>query len=222
MTTKANLAAAVVLVIIVGSIVLSVVSVIRELSSHPVNSVDTVTKFAGTIAVVGGWLIWMCTKRLREPHLTIEAKDHVREDGFSVLQIFVKNEAVDGILARVLLLAIARDNRPVAENCRFTVDVSGLDGSARFTGMPGRWNDAPEPLVPYSPSLQQSEEPRRRRRYGRHILGIPSMAHSVDKTLFDLFPGDEESGAGIFIKRNGESNAMALTLGATFGRVPAG
>ena len=216
MSSKANLAGAVVLAIIVGSLALSAMSSIREVSSHPVNWVDTVAKFAGIVAVVGGWLLWIGTKRLREPHLVIEAKDHVREDGFSVLQIFVKNEAVDGFLAGVLLLAIARDNRPVAENCRFTVDVSGLDRSERYAGMPGRWNDAPEPLVPYIPRLKQSNEPMKRWGYGRHILGIPSMAHSVDKTLIDLFPGEEEAGAGIFIKHSCESKCYGFNTGSYF------
>ncbi|MCY3957972.1 MAG: hypothetical protein OXG65_06730 [Chloroflexi bacterium] len=116
----------------------------------------------------------------------------------------------------MILSIIGRDERPVAEQCRFTVDVKRKDGETVFEGMPGRWNDAPEPLVPFSRSLRYTASPRRRRKYNRKIRGIPSIAHAVDKTFLDLFPGDAKVGAGIFIKRTGDSACYGFNTGSYF------
>ena len=168
------------------------------------------------ILVLLGLLAWRFSRRLRQPHLVIEAKGHSRKKSVTILRIFVKNSPVTGRPKRALLTAIGRDDRPVAEQCRFTVDVRRNDGEEIIRGMPGRWNDAPEPLVPYIPSLKYPSKPMRRQKYNRKIRGIPSMAHAVDKTLLDLFPGDDDAGAGIFIKRKGEARCYGFNTGSYF------
>ena len=171
-----------------------------------------------TLIVLFGFIVWRFSRRLREPELVIQSEGHSRKKSAAILHIFVGNRCVTGKLNRWTLSIIGRDERPAAEQCRFTVDVTRKDGETVFKGMPGRWNDEPEPLVPFSHSLKYTASPRRRRKYNRKIRGIPSIAHAVDKTVLDLYPGDADAGAGIFIKRTGDSACYGFNTGSYFWR----
>ena len=163
-----------------------------------------------------GFMSWRLSRSLREPQLVVHAEGHYRKKSVAILHIFVGNRCVTGTLNRVILNVIGRDERPMADQCRFTVDVQRKDGETVFHGMPGRWNDAPEPLVPFSRGLKYTANPMQRRKYNRKIRGIPSIAHAVDKTVLDLYPGDDDEGAGIFIKRRGDSACYGFNTGSYF------
>ena len=151
-------------------------------------------------------------KAPEEPHLVVKAKCQSRNRDPVFLELTVRNQPVSGWFSRCVLCVIGRDERPAAEQCRFTVDVCR---SGWKKHMDGRWNDAPEPLVPfvYHPPNNQ---PTSRLKYGRRIYGVPSLAHAVDKTSLDLFPGDEKSWAGVFIKYKGDSACYGFNTGSYF------
>ena len=167
------------------------------------------------LIIVIGWGVWWGFKDLRQPDLVVEAKRDECNPQF--LQIRVKNRRVEGLANRIALTAMGRDERPVAEQCTFTVDVY-CDGRRVFKAdkpMPGRWNESPEPVVPISfPFLR---EPLTRRKFDRQIHGVPSLAHAVTQTPFDIYPGNKEW-AGIFIKHEGESECYGFNTGSYFWR----
>ena len=77
--------------------------------------------------------------------------------------------------------------------------------------MPGRWNESPEPVVPGS--LSMFWEALTRRKFGRQIYGVPSLAHAVTQTPFDILPDCQEIEAGIFIKYQGEASLLWVLYG---------
>ena len=167
----------------------------------------------GFAAIVIGVLAWWSYRPLREPDLVIQAARDECNSQF--LQIKVSNKSVKGWWGKFALDVIGRDERPTAEQCTFAVNVHKPDGEEVFKGMPGRWNESPEPFVPPSLSLPY-QPPLRRKQFDRTIWGVPSLAHAVVRIPLDIFPGGNKEWAGIFIKHDGDPNCYGFNTGSYF------